>query len=93
MTSQVTLDDLTPVTVNLTGPAGAVTWSVVWGVDQLQDGPHSLVVSRAPNGTYVEVDAFVYVCRSHMAVYFVTHELVGSLLIQLYPEHHRSVTT
>ena len=85
VTSMVTLDNLSPVTLNLTGPESGVTSSVVWGVGQLLDGSHTLIVSRAPGGTYVEVDAIMYVCRSHMAVYFVTHELVESLLIPAIP--------
>ncbi|KIM88041.1 hypothetical protein PILCRDRAFT_814719 [Piloderma croceum F 1598] len=65
VTSQISIDGNPAQFINLTSPVGGggnqdVPSMVVWGVDQLLNVPHNVVVSMAPGGTYVEVDAFIY---------------------------------
>lgn len=67
VTTQLTLDGSTRVTLDLSGPGTDVNGeetvrsAVVWGVSELMDMQHTLVVSMAPNGMWIEVDAFMYV--------------------------------
>jgi len=65
VTSQISIDGNPAQFLNLTSPAGGggnqdVASTVVWGVEQLSNAPHNVVVSMAPGGGYVEVDAFIY---------------------------------
>lgn len=51
--------------LNLTSPWGGennwnVSSAVLWGASHLSDTQHTLVMSMAPGGGYVEVDAFMY---------------------------------
>jgi hypothetical protein len=64
VTSQLTLDGDAPLLINLTSTVGGtdiVKSSVVWGVNQLLNTQHTLTVSMAPNGQFVECDGFMYV--------------------------------
>jgi hypothetical protein len=66
VTTQIAIDGGPATVLNLTSPTGGgeiqvVTSAVIWGVNQLLNTPHTVVVSMAPGGTFVEVDAFMYV--------------------------------
>ena len=63
VTTQIAIDGGPAKVLNLTNPAGnqSVASAVVWSANQLLDAPHTVVVSMAPGGTFVEVNAFMYV--------------------------------
>jgi len=56
--------------LNLTNPAGnqSVASAVVWSANQLLDAPHTVVVSMAPGGTFVEVNVFIYSSDSNSTI-------------------------
>jgi hypothetical protein len=61
VTTQIAIDGGPAKVLNLTNPAGnqSVASAVVWSANQLLDAPHTVVVSMAPGGTFVEVNAFM----------------------------------
>ena len=64
VTTQISIDGYPAQVLNLTSPVGGggiqdVVSTAVWGMDQLLNVPHNVVVSRAPGGTFIEVDAFM----------------------------------
>ncbi|KIM82423.1 hypothetical protein PILCRDRAFT_461899 [Piloderma croceum F 1598] len=66
VTTQISIDGNPAQVLNLTSPAGGgaiqdVASAAVWGMDQLSNMPHNVVISRAPGGIFVEVDAFMCV--------------------------------
>ena len=68
VTTQIALDGGPPITLNLSSSAAEIAPSVeadvpsavVWGESELLNTQHTLAVSMAPGGKYVEVDAFMY---------------------------------
>jgi hypothetical protein len=68
VTTQIALDGGPPITLNLSSSAAKsapgddpdVPSAVVWGESELLNMQHTLVVSMAPDGEYVEIDAFMY---------------------------------
>jgi len=70
VTTQIAIDGGPAKVLNLTNPAGnqSVASAVVWSANQLLDAPHTVVVSMAPGGTFVEVDAFIYSSDSNSTI-------------------------
>jgi hypothetical protein len=67
VTTVVTLDDGPPQLIQMTDPLNSepvdslptVNSTVLWGQSGLADAQHTLVMSLAPGGMYVIVDALV----------------------------------
>jgi hypothetical protein len=88
VTSQITIDGNPAQLLNLTSPVGGggnqdVTSTVVWGVEQLSNAPHNVVVSMAPGGGYVEVDAFM--CAPSLIFSWLL--ITGLRYAQLHQQH------
>lgn len=61
VSTQLSLDGRDGVIINLNNPVH-VPSAALWGISGLANTQHTLVASRAPDGLYVVVDAFMYVC-------------------------------
>jgi hypothetical protein len=88
VTSQISIDGNPAQFLNLKSPAGGggnqdVASTVVWGVEQLSKAPHNVVVSMAPGGAYVKVDAFM--CAPSLIYSWLL--ITGLQYVQLQQQH------